>query len=234
MIERKQTTSSGHLGHAVAAVLGDVVGSRGVGDRRRLHVRVAGRLEELNELLFVEERETGVATVVSPLRVTAGDEYQGTFTSVGVAMRVTRWLRLALMPEVDVRQGVGWGPVEVLQDDPRVEDGPGWWAARAAIVAVEGDAARAGHRRRRTAYRLAPGVGGPDERAVNAALVLRDELVGGLSDRSLGVLRGLLSGRTQREIAEKQDISPSAVSQRVRNDGLAALVAAEEMLGGIR
>jgi hypothetical protein len=218
----------------VAAVLGDIVGSRGFGDRRRLHDRVAGRLDELNELLLVEERETGDAWLVSPLRVTAGDEYQGTFTSVGAALRATRWLRLALMPDVDVRQGVGWGPVEVLQDDPRVEDGPGWWAARAAIEAVEEDAARAGHRRRRTAYRLAPGVEGPDERAVNAALVLRDELVGGLSDRSLGVLRGLLSGRTQREIADKQDISPSAVSQRVRNDGLAALVATEEMLGGIR
>jgi SatD family (SatD) len=218
----------------VAAVLGDIVGSRGFDDRRRLHVRVAGRLDELNELLLVEERETGVADLVSPLRVTAGDEYQGTFTSVGAALRATRWLRLALMPDVDVRQGVGWGPVEVLQDDPRVEDGPGWWAARAAIVAVEEDAARAGHRRRRTAYRSATGVEGPDERAVNAALVLRDELVGGLSDRSLGVLRGLLSGRTQREIAEKQDISPSAVSQRVRNDGLAALVATEELLGGVR
>jgi hypothetical protein len=149
-------------------------------------------------------------------------------------LRATRWLRLALTPEVDVRQGVGWGPVETLQDDPRVEDGPGWWAARAAIVAVEEDAGRPGHRRRRTAYRLAPGFDGPDERALNAALILRDELVGGLSPRSLGVLRGLLSGRTQREIAEKEGISPSAVSQRVRTDGLAALVATEEILGGIR
>jgi DNA-binding NarL/FixJ family response regulator len=58
--------------------------------------------------------------------------------------------------------------------------------------------------------------------------------MGGLSDRSLGVLRGLLSGRTQREIAEKEGVSASAVSQRVRNDGLAALVASERLLGGLR
>ena len=114
-----------------------------------------------------------------------------------------------------------------------MEDGPGWWAARAAIVTVEEEAARAGHRRRRTAYSVAEGFAGVDEDAVNAALVLRDELVGGLSDRSMGVLRGLLSGRTQREIADKEAISASAVSQRVRNDGLAALVAAERLLGGI-
>jgi DNA-binding NarL/FixJ family response regulator len=78
------------------------------------------------------------------------------------------------------------------------------------------------------------GCAGPDPAAVNAALLLRDEMLGGLSERSLGVLRGLLSGRTQREIAEKLDVSASAVSQRVRHDGLAALVASERLLGEIR
>ena len=220
-------------GHAVATVIGDVVGSRGFADRRALHTRLVGRLEEANDLLSAEERDGEAALVVSPLRITAGDEYQGTFTRLGVALRVTRWLRLALLPEVDVRHGLGWGPVQVLAEDPRVEDGPGWWAARAAVSAAEDDATRAGHRRHRTAYRLADGTPGPDPASINAALVLRDEMVGGLSDRSLGVLRGLLSGRTQREIAEKADVSPSAVSQRVRHDGLAALVASERLLGDI-
>src|SRR5690349_22305813 len=220
-------------GEAVATVIADVVGSRGFADRRDLHDRLAGRLEELNDLLRTEERSTGADLLVTPLWITAGDEYQGAFTTVGAALRAARWLRLALLPEVDVRQGIGWGPVEVLDEDPRIQDGPGWWAARAAVVEVEQDAARAGHRRRRTAYRVAEGCDGPDQAAVNAALVLRDEMVGGLSDRSLGVLRGLLSGRTQREIAEKEDVSPSAVSQRVRHDGLAALVASERLMGEI-
>jgi DNA-binding transcriptional LysR family regulator len=218
----------------VATVIGDVVGSRGFRDRRDLHARLAGRLAELNDLLGAEEPDERGPVLVSPLRVTAGDEYQGTFSTLGAALRATRWLRLSLLPDVDVRHGLGWGPVEVFVEDPRVEDGPGWWAARGAVVAAEEDAARAGHRRRRTAYRLAEGFAGPDPAAVNAALVCRDEMVGGLSDRSLGVLRGLLSGRTQREIAEKLGVSPSAVSQRVRHDGLAALVAAERLLGEIR
>jgi hypothetical protein len=218
----------------VATLIGDVVGSRGFADRRELHARLAGRLDELNDLLRAEEREAGAALVSTPLWITAGDEYQGAFRAVGVALRASRWLRLSLLPEVDVRQGIGWGPVEVLGEEPRIEDGPGWWAARAAVEAVEEDAGRPGHRRRRTAYRRAEGYDGPDPDAVNAALVLRDEMVGGLSDRSLGVLRGLLSGRTQREIAEKEDISASAVSQRVRHDGLAALVASERLMGGVR
>ncbi len=220
-------------GTPVATVLGDIIGSRGFRDRRDLHVRLVGRLDELNDLLRAEEREAGLPILVSPLRVTAGDEYQGVFVSLGGALRATGRLRLALHPEVDVRHGLGWGPVQVLDDEPRVEDGPGWWEARAAVVAVEEDASRAGHRRRRTAYRRAEGYDGPDPDAVNAALVLRDELLGALSDRGVGVLRGLLAGRTQREIAEKEGISPSAVSQRVRNDGLAALVASERLLGGL-
>ncbi len=219
---------------SIATVLGDIIGSRGFRDRRDLHVRLVGRLDELNDLLRAEEKETGSSLLVSPLRVTAGDEYQGTFTTLGGALRATGWLRLALVPDVDVRHGLGWGPVEVLDDEPRVEDGPGWWAARAAVVDVEEEATRAGHRRRRTAYHRADGYDGPEPDAVNAALMLRDELLGGLSDRSLGVLRGLLAGRTQREIAEKQGVSASAVSQRVRNDGLAALVASERLLGGLR
>ena len=98
---------------------------------------------------------------------------------------------------------------------------------------MEQAALRSGHRRLRTAYVRVEGCAGPDPAAVNAALILRDEMLGGLSERSLGVLRGLLSGRTQREIAEKLDVSASAVSQRVRHDGLAALVASERLLGEI-
>lgn len=235
----KEKWSASTESPAVATLIGDVVGSRGFGDRRDLHARLAGRLDELNDLFRVEdvtgEPSPGEGSMLlSPLWITAGDEYQGTFSTLGEALRASRWLRLSLLPEVDVRQGIGWGPVELLDLEPRIEDGPGWWAARAAVVAVEEDAVRPGHRRRRTAYRRADGYDGPEPDAVNAALLLRDELLGGLSERSLGVLRGLLSGRTQREIAEKQDISASAVSQRVRNDGLAALVASERLLGGLR
>jgi predicted transcriptional regulator len=44
------------------------------------------------------------------------------------------------------------------------------------------------------------------------------------------VLRGLLSHVTQRDVADELGISASAVSQRVRADGLAAIVAAHELL----
>lgn len=167
-----------------------------------------------------------------PLRITVGDEYQGCFETVGQALQAALSLRLALGPEVDVRHGVGWGTTTVL-DDQGIEDGPTWWAARDAIVTVEQAAASAPGRHRRTAYVRAEGQEGPATSPVNAALLLMDERVSGLSPRSLSVLRGLLGGVSQKEIAGSLGISPSAVSQRVRSDGLAAVVAAHELLGEV-
>jgi DNA-binding NarL/FixJ family response regulator len=121
----------------------------------------------------------------------------------------------------------------VLSREPRVEDGPAWWAARDAIEQAEAASGRAALRGSRTAYSCAPEADGPRPEAVNAALLCRDELVGALSERSVMLLRGMLEGRTQRELAESLGISPSAVSQRVRGDGLAALVAADQGLGRV-
>lgn len=207
----------------VATLIGDVVGSRLATDRAALHRRLSATLDAANDTL----RPT------VPLRITVADEFQGCFARVGEALAATLWLRLALMPEVDLRHGVGWGSVAVLGEAPRVEDGPGWWAARGAIEGVKYDATRSSLRLLRTAYRRDEATVGPDTGAVNAALICRDHMVGSLSTRSLRLLRGLLARQPQAVLAEAEGVSASAVSQRVRNDGLGAIVAAEEMLGRI-
>lgn len=206
---------------ALAALIGDLVGSRGSADRAYLHARLGEALAEVNALV----------PTVRPLWITAGDEFQGTYATVGSAVRASLLIRLRLAPEHDVRHGIGWGSTMVLDEAGGIEDGPAWWAARAGIEAAERAERSAAGRSLRTAYVLAEGAVGPDSGLVNAALVLRDERVTGLSERSLSVLRGLLSGQTQRDIAETLGISASAVSQRVRADGLAALVTAHELMG---
>jgi DNA-binding transcriptional LysR family regulator len=206
-----------------ATLIGDVVASRRAGDRVLLHDRLMAVLDQVNLSCAPTTR----------LRITVGDEFQGAFATVGEALRASFLLRLGLLPAHDVRHGLGWGEVSVLAEQPRVEDGPGWWAARDAIHEVQRAQEHPGSRFRRTVFRAAPGAQGPDPDLVDAALVLRDSAVGVLSERSLSVLRGLLSGQTQREIAEELGITPSAVSQRVRGDGLAALVAADVSLGRV-
>ncbi|WP_370248197.1 SatD family protein [Nocardioides sp.] len=202
-------------------VIGDVVASRRQSDRAGLHARLVALLEESN-------RRWG-----TDLRLTVGDEYQGTVPGLGVACALTLHLRLALLPDVDVRHGIGWGATAVLDPGAGIEDGPGWWAARAAIEEVATAQRTPATRAVRTAVRAAEAQGAPPAAllaAVSAALLGRDALLDGLDARGLSVVRGLLRGMTQQEIAAQEGVSASAVSQRVRRDRTGLLVAAARQL----
>ncbi|MFN2319855.1 MAG: SatD family protein [Dermatophilaceae bacterium] len=214
------------VGHAVSATLvGDVVASRDVADRAALHAALLGAIEAVNA-------DAG-SEVVDPVRITVGDEFQGRFETVGAAVHASLLMRLNLLPEADLRFGVGWGLVTILDADG-TQDGPGWWAAREAIQWVAKTQGQAALGQVRTAYRLAEGGDGPGEAAINAAMQCRDHLIGSLDDRSRRILGGLLSGTTQAEIAEAEGISASAISQRVRRDGLGVLVSAAHELRRVR
>lgn len=197
-------------------VIGDLIDSRKAVDRRSLHRRLVDALAEAN------------ARWATDLRITVGDEYQGTVPSLGAATAVSLHVRLSLLPAYDVRHGIARGETAVLDAPGGIEDGPGWWAARAAINDAEERAERPATRSSRTAYHSVD----PDEPtgAVAAALLARDELVGRLDSRSLSVLRGLLSGRSQREIAADEGVSASAISQRIRHDGIGVVVTMSEWL----
>ncbi|WP_435199145.1 SatD family protein [Janibacter sp. GS2] len=214
---------------AAATFIGDVVGSRRADDRQSVHdALVAG--------LTGSARLEGV---IDPGRVTVGDEFQGSFATLGQALTATLHLRLTLLPEVDVRIGLGWGGVSTLDADTR--DGPGWWAAREAIDWVKDTQTKGVTTHVRSAYRRAPagdgadprGSLGPDPGAVNAALLCRDQLLGELDARDLRLLRGLLAGRSQRELADQEKVSPSAISQRVRFGGIGVLILADEQLATV-
>ena len=212
-------------------LIGDIVDSRGASDRSALHRAVEAAL------LAVED----VVPSLGGLRVTVGDEFQGSYATLGEAVDAALRVRLALLPDVDTRIGIGRGAVTTLDADRGIEDGPGWWAARAAVDAAEEAAARAATRHLRTVYRVAPedlgtgpAVDAATVDAVNAALLCRDHLVGSCSDRSIRLLRGLMTPHTtQGELAALEGISPSAVSQRVRADGLGAVLAAHDLLRGM-
>ncbi len=198
----------------VVAMLGDLVGSRQAPDRSALNDALGAALDAVN----------GALDPVTPLRITVGDEYQGAFATLGAALRATLRLRLALQPH-DVRHGLARGEVRVLSEQPRIEDGPAWWGARAAIEAAEAASRQPASRSLRTVVEGEP--------AVNAALVLRDELLARVDDRDVSVLTGMIGGMTQDQIARQLGISASAVSQRVRRDGLAAILRADTLLGSL-
>lgn len=210
-------TASNSKSSTVAALIGDVVGSREVPDRLALHDR-------LSEALAAVSART---KPVSPLVVTVGDEFQGCYGRLGEAIEAALLLRVELLPDFDTRYGIGWGTVTQL--DAQIQDGPAWWAARDAIEWVAAAAERPETRNARTAYRTAePGAVAAD--AVNAALLCRDQLVGSWDGRSYRLIRGLLSGQSQAKLAISEGISRPGVSERIRNQGLGTVITASEWL----
>lgn len=203
-----------------ATLIGDVVGSRHAADRTAQH-----RL--LNRAL------RGVAAdAIDPPAFTVGDEFQGSYPTVGAAIDAALSVRLAVAPDVDVRFGIGWGSVSVLDPVAGIQDGPGWWAAREAIEWTAAAQRQPGLALVRTSFRVG-GEARDDADAVNAALLCRDHLLGSLDDRSIRIVKGLLTSQTKKDIAAAEDISASAVSQRAGRDGLDLLVQASHYLRSV-
>lgn len=205
----------------VATLIGDVVGSRQTADRAGLHQRVSAALAAV------------ASSAIDPPAFTVGDEFQGSYPTVGAAIDAALSMRLEVAPEVDVRFGIGWGEVTILDPATGIQDGPGWWSAREAIEWTAGAQQQPGLAHLRTTYRRAAAEG-PDPNAVNAALMCRDHLIGSLDARSLRLLRGLLEHVTKKDLAAMEGISASAVSQRTVRDGLDLLVMASAQLRAVR
>lgn len=213
MTDMKLSASSGLR----AALIGDVVGSRRVADRPAVHVA-------LNEAL----RDAG-AGAIDPPAFTVGDEFQGSYRTVGAAVDAALSIRLAVATHIDVRFGIGWGTVSMLDPERGIQDGPGWWAAREAIEWTAAAQRQPGLAMVRTSFRAA-GVDRTDADAINAALLCRDHLLGSLDDRSIRIVKSLLTNQTKKDIAAAEGISASAVSQRAGRDGLDLIVVASRYL----
>ncbi|MGX9788360.1 SatD family protein [Mycobacterium sp. MMS18-G62] len=206
--------------HSRATLIGDIVGSRRTADRRAQH-------QALNKAL----REIAGDAIDAPA-FTVGDEFQGSYPAVGQAIDAALALSLAMAPGVDIRFGIGWGAVMMLDAAAGIQDGPGWWAARAAIEWTASAQRQPGLALVRTAFR-ADGESRRDVDAINAALICRDHLIGSLDDRSIRILKGLLNNHSKKDIAAAEGISASAVSQRAGRDGLDLIVQASQYLRGV-
>src|ERR1700757_918054 len=200
-----------------ATLIGDVVGPRRATDRSELHLALASALRHVAE------------GAIDPPAISVGDEFQGSYPTVGAAIDGALAVRLAVAPDIEVRFGIGWGTVAILDAAAGIQDGPGWWAARDAIRQTAEAQRQPGFMLVRTTFRADDGTRS-DVAAVNAALICRDHLLGSLDERSLRIVRGLMTGRTKRELAADEGISPSAVSQRAGRDGLDLIVLASQYL----
>ncbi|RBY79474.1 RNA polymerase subunit sigma-70 [Blastococcus sp. TF02-09] len=211
--------------HQGVVLIGDVVASRSHPDRRALQERVFRVLEDTAADVPGLQR----------LAVTVGDEFQGVFAELATAVRAALLVRLSLLPEVDTRYGLGSGPFMVFDDSrqPISQDGPAWWAAREAITTAKQRSDRPRSRSTRLWYVAATPNGAPADLGagpVNAYLSCCDELLGRMSPRELRLTRGVVQGVEQAELAEREGVVPSAVSQALSRSGAHTVAASLHLL----
>ena len=202
----------------VIAVLADIVGSRQLDDRT-----AAQRI--LDDTIAQVEGELPLAQ--QTLTPTVGDEQQGLYRTLEDAMVSLLMIQLRLPDGIAFRFGIGVGAVSAVDSvHGELADGPGWYAARAAIETVHAREGRAVPRTRTWIV----GAPGQDEvmestiAASNAYLLVRDELVGAMNERERRLTYGRLVGRSQHELAAEEGISQPSVSKSLRNAGSAALL----------
>lgn len=191
-----------------AALLGDVIASRHSGDR-----------EELQHMLEdAMSRGNAAGQAVQPLRMTIGDEFQGLFGSVLEAISASLQIRMTLRPTVDVRIGIGWGPLDLVpQDPPFGQDGPCWWRAREAIEEVKkSESSNSVPRSVRTLVRTGDGT----DDLINAYLVSRDHITAGWDEVDVQIAYLFREGVNQTKISEQVGLSQSSVSRRLQNHGI--------------
>src|SRR6478609_2585703 len=200
------------------SVLADMVGSRRLADRRD-----AQRVLDA----AIAAAETDLPLALEPLRPTVGDEQQGVYPTLEAALASLLLVQLALPDGVECRFGLGIGAVDGFDSaSGRLQDGPGWWAARAAIDTVHAKQQRAAPSARSWVVASGDEDAGVHTAAAlaNSYLLARDHLVGGMNERARRLTLGRCLGRTQRELAEQEGITQPAVSQALAASGAAAVV----------
>ena len=204
-------------------VIADIVSSRELDDRRTAQRAIESAFVQVVDILPAHARP------VRPFAAVVGDEFQGAFPTLRAALAATLLVRLALPAGLDLRFGLGLGEVEEIPSTSgSLSEGPGWWAARAAIEHVEEIARREAPQARTWVAAAAEQAEGAADlvRIANAAALARDRVVGRWSDRVRALVCGRIAGVTQGDLAQSQGISQSAVSQTLAAAGATTIILA--------
>jgi hypothetical protein len=205
------------------ALVGDVVTSRRFLDEVALVDGLARILHEVNAQVPAR----------MALRLVVRDEFHAVYAHPAQALEATLRLRLltddlvlqttdGIEETVDVRVGLGLGEVGASTDGSPT--GPAWMLASDARRDAQELAARSRWPSSlRTVLR-----GGEDEHAaaINAYLLLQDQLLARMDASDRRALRGLLDGERQVDIAADLGVSQPAVARRVRDRGALAIASA--------
>ncbi len=182
----------------VIAVIGDLVGSKALVERRVLQRKLKKQLER------VSREAKGLA---SPYTLTLGDEFQAVYRGAESVLGDVVMLLAEIHPvRARLALGVGSLSTSINAEQALGMDGPAFHQARAALSALKADG------------RLLRVAGEEVEKwaLTNHVLNLLSHHIEGWTQNRLRVLAGLLRGRTVKEIEEGLEISRVAVYKNIR------------------
>ena len=191
------------------ALIGDLIESKQLKNRKQVQ-------QELQELMAVLNRDYR-DYLVSPFTVTTGDEFQALLRPNPEIMRL-----IALGFPHPIRFGLGLGEIvtDINREQSIGSDGPAYWRARAAINAVH-------EKNDYGSSRIAVSLGDEElSQAVNTVLAAASFIQSKWNASQREVLERMLmeyiydENFSHGEIAELLQISPSALSKRLKSSGL--------------
>ena len=178
------------------AIIGDVVASRGVQDRKELQARLRSAIALVNQRFASE--------IASHFVLTIGDEFQGLLHSAKEVDRILAVFRSIVHP-VELRMGLGIGRLDTaLEPIALGMDGPCFHRARAAIEQAK---------RRATPVEA---VAEAEDPCFGIYSLLFAGLRRGWTERQQQVVDLAMGGKAGKSIAAELGITPSAVSQHLR------------------
>lgn len=197
------------------AVIVDLVESRKMTDREARQAETEVAFRAVDALVAATE----------PLHPTVGDEFQAVYATLGDALVATAYARLFAPETVDIRSGIARGEIRRIATSSHasLQDGSAWWGAREAIDEAHKRAERRTPTLRSWFRSIGPGAG-EEEAIVNAYLLTRDHLIGAMTPRARRLAQWYITDTTQTDMARREGITQSAVSQSLHRFGIPLLV----------
>lgn len=207
---RKQGSSEARA----TAFIGDLSGSRDLDRSRRREVqeRLTDLLEELNDDLQ--------AAMLSRFTVTLGDEFQGLLARPSSIPEILWRLRREL-PSLRLWTGVGFGGLDTqLRERAIGMDGPAFHNARQGMERARDEGIHGG---------VFVGFDADDGVLTGLGRLL-DHHRRSFTAAQLEAVDGVRSGRTQSDVAAELEVSPQAISKRLKTAGWEIYRTGEEAL----
>lgn len=214
------------------ALIGDIIGSRELTDRRSAQNSLKEALEEVNRLYA-----RGLESIFT---ITLGDEFQGLLNRADNLMEIVDQIRCRVFP-LKLRFGIGIGSMstEIFHDVSMGSDGPAYWAAREAIEYIH-DNNDYGYSEICVRLYLdnenRDGLEVQMTETVNSVLRLCGRMEKSWTQSQYAFVRevvlkysyGKAGEYYQKKIAEELGISPQMVSSRMKNTGLTTYISARQ------